>query len=130
MSSVGISYLEVNFNGLRKKPSYEELVRYIANDKDKIKYPDSRASFLRKHTYLTQLDGESMATIEQQQLEAIRELQKINNLNMFAIENGLTRAEAMGIYTRKPRRIRAEAPISTTTVRSSTKYGICSTSTI
>ena len=43
-----------------------------------------------------------MATMEQQQLEAIKELQKINNLNMFAIENGLTLAEARTVFDAMP----------------------------
>ena len=68
MATVGINIQEVNFNGLRKKPTYDELVSYIENDPDKIKYADRRAKFVRNHPYLTQLDGETMATMEAQQI--------------------------------------------------------------
>ena len=38
-----------------------------------------------------------MATMEEQQIEAIRELQKINNLNMFAMQHNIPRSEAAAI---------------------------------
>ena len=34
--------------GLRKRKSYDEIVNIIQEDKDKIKYPDRRATFLMR----------------------------------------------------------------------------------
>ena len=48
MATVGISQHAVNVNGLRKKPTYEELLGYIERDPDKIQYPDRRATFFKK----------------------------------------------------------------------------------
>ena len=64
--------LNGEIRGMHRVPKYEELIQYIANDKDKITYPDRRATFIQRHPYITQLIGESAATMEQQQLEAIK----------------------------------------------------------
>ena len=45
------------FNGLRRRPKYEEISHEINPDKTKIKYPDRNAKFLREGPRLTQLDG-------------------------------------------------------------------------
>ena len=57
---------QVNFAGLRKRDTYEELINYLLTDQDKVKYPDRRAKQIRESPYLTQLDGEGMRTMEQQ----------------------------------------------------------------
>ena len=72
MATVGININEINFDGLRRKPTYEELIEHIANDKERIRYPDRRATFTRNHPYMTQLDGETLANIESQQFEALK----------------------------------------------------------
>ena len=38
----------VNYNGLKKRESYDDLVRYIETDPNKIKYPDRRATQLEQ----------------------------------------------------------------------------------
>ena len=53
--------------GLRKKETYEELVNYLLNDQEVIKYPNRYAKQLRESPYLTQLDGEGMGQMELQQ---------------------------------------------------------------
>ena len=46
--------------GLRKRPTYDELAEIVLNNDDIIKkYPDRRAITMRNHPYLTTLDGES-----------------------------------------------------------------------
>ena len=53
--------------GLRKRPTYNEVVDYIENDQPKIKYPNRTASFLRNSPYLSQLDGDSWIDLEEQE---------------------------------------------------------------
>ena len=43
--------------GLKRRQTYEEVIDYIENDKDKIKYPDRTAKQLRNTFELSQLDG-------------------------------------------------------------------------
>jgi hypothetical protein len=70
--------------GLRKKPTYEEVINYIENDKDKIQYPDRKAKFLRNTFELSQLDGLGMQIMEEQQLREIKEREKIHYLREIA----------------------------------------------
>ena len=44
-------------DGLRRKPTYEEVIDYIEYDPNKIKYPNSAAKFMRSAFQLSQLDG-------------------------------------------------------------------------
>ena len=39
-------------NGLKHRHTYEEVIEYIKNDKDKIKYPSREATKLRKNYLL------------------------------------------------------------------------------
>ena len=68
------------FNGLRKRPTYEDISQEINPDKTKVIYPNGDAKFLREDPRMTQLDGigffESMkdqeeATIKEQRKETI-----------------------------------------------------------
>ena len=43
-------------NGLRKRPQFEQIVNYIANGQETIKYPDRIAKQIRNHPFMTQLD--------------------------------------------------------------------------
>ena len=56
----------INKEGLRQKPSYNELVGEIAVDK-KIRLPDRRAKFLRDSPYMAFLDNETYLEMEDQQ---------------------------------------------------------------
>ena len=63
----------VDIAGLRKRETYEDLIDYLQTDQEIIRYPDRYAKRLRESPYLTQLDGEGTRTMEQQQLEAMKE---------------------------------------------------------
>ena len=75
-------------SGLRKKPTYEEAINYIENDKDKIHYPDRKAKFLRNTFELSQLDGMGMQIMEAQQLREMKEREKIHYLREIANNSG------------------------------------------
>ena len=50
----------LNFEGLRKRESYNEIVHYIQAEQPKLKYPNRRASFLlntHQFSSLLELDG-------------------------------------------------------------------------
>ena len=63
----------VTKTGLRKRPTLEAIVDYLANGQETIKYPDRFAKFIRNHPYLTQLDGEGMMEMQVQQENVWRE---------------------------------------------------------
>ena len=39
---------QVNYQGLKKRYTYDELVNYIEHNNDKIKYPDRQATFIEQ----------------------------------------------------------------------------------
>ena len=53
--------------GLRRKPTYNELIDYIEIEKPKIRFPDRTATLLRNSHYLSQFDGNLFDVEEQQQ---------------------------------------------------------------
>ena len=65
--------------GLRKRPSYDEVIDYLETEQPKIKYPDRRATFLRNSPYLSQFDGDSWMNLDEQdnrmRMQQMRELE-------------------------------------------------------
>ena len=74
-------------SGLRRKQTYEEIIDYIQNDQDKIKYPNRTAKFLRNTFQLSQLDGMGQALLEQQGVNEMAERVKDYQLNELADQN-------------------------------------------
>ena len=74
-------------DGLRRKPTYEEVIDYIEYDPDKIKYHNRASKFLRNTFQLSQLDGMSHAVLEQQQAEEIKERVKDYQVPQLAVQN-------------------------------------------
>jgi hypothetical protein len=56
-----------------KRLSYNEMVNYIENDKEKIKFPNRQATFLRNSPFLSQFDGDSFIDLEEQENRMNRE---------------------------------------------------------
>ena len=82
------------FNGLRRRPTYEEISQEINPDKTKIIYPNRDAKFLREDPRMTQLDGVSFFESLQAQEEAtIKEQRKETILKEIAINTGIGLAE-------------------------------------
>jgi len=63
----------VNYSGLRKRDSYDEIVKYIQTDPTKIRYPNRQATFLEQSHYMKHLGGEDYIQMEEQQLRASKE---------------------------------------------------------
>ena len=84
-------------SGLRQRPTFEGIVDYIANGQETIKYPDRLAKFMRNHPYLTQLDGEGMMEMQEQQENAWKEqlkdqrVKELSKGSKSAPENRTTR---------------------------------------
>ena len=82
------------FNGLRKRPTYEEISQEINPDKTKVIYPNRDATFLRQDPRMTQLDGVSFFESMKDQEEAtIREQRKETTMKQMAMDSGEGLAE-------------------------------------
>ena len=69
----------INKQGLRERPSYDELIGYLEYGQEKITYPDRFFKQLRETPQLSNLlDGEGMTVkdLEEQQLNQMKETQK------------------------------------------------------
>jgi hypothetical protein len=63
----------INYNGLRKRESYDDLVNYIETDPNKIRYPNRTATFIERSHYMKHLGGEDYIEMEEQQIRASKE---------------------------------------------------------
>ena len=60
--------MAIAMQGLRVKPSYEQLINVAVPDGlEQIKFPNRDATFLRNGFVLSQLDGDGMRVMEKQQ---------------------------------------------------------------
>ena len=69
----------INYDGLRKKKTYDELIDYVMNKQEKIQYPDRTAKFLRNSPQLSNLldgDNEGLLDMEEQQKRQVAEVEK------------------------------------------------------
>ncbi len=78
------------YNGLRLRPTFDELVNYVEHDQDIIKYPDRIARLMREHPYLTQLDSEGMFEIQDQQDAAMKDQLKDMCVRQLASQTSFT----------------------------------------
>ena len=90
----------INKEGLRQKPSYNELVNEIATDK-KIKLPDRRAKFMRDSPYLSFLDNETYLEMEDQQNKLNAQQQAQQTIQQMASSSGQT-ASVLGSQVTNP----------------------------
>ena len=67
----------INYEGLKKRESYDEIIDYIQNKQDKIQYPDRTAKQLRNSPQLSNLldgNGVGYEEMEKQQSNNTKEL--------------------------------------------------------
>ena len=79
---------KLSFKGLRKKPTYEEMIDYLQNDQEVIRYPNRYAKFLRDSPWLSQMDGQGMRDMEEQQVSEMREHRKEQAIREMAMNTG------------------------------------------
>jgi hypothetical protein len=75
---------KANYNGLRKRETYDELIDYLKGKQEVIKYPDRFAKRVREHPFLTQLDGEGLDDMAEQQENAWKEQEKEHRVKEFS----------------------------------------------
>jgi len=83
----------VNYEGLKKRSDYDELVDFILFKQPKIKYPDRTAKFIRSSPQLSNLldgDGMGIEELKQQQLNKMKEDAKENAIIQAASSSGGT----------------------------------------
>ena len=82
------------FNGLRKRPTYEEISQEINPDKTKVIYPNRDAKCLREDPSMTQMDGLGFfESMQAQEESTIKEQRKETILKEMAINSGMGLAE-------------------------------------
>ena len=77
----------INYDGLRKKKTYDELIDYVMNKQEKIQYPDRTAKLLRNSPQLSNLldsNGEGLLEMEEQQKRQVMEVEKEHILRQTA----------------------------------------------
>ena len=77
-------------NGLRKKPTYDELIQEIGDKQDKIKYPDRFATQLRNSPYLSQFDGDGALDLQDQENAILKQQMMENEIRRVAATTGQT----------------------------------------
>ena len=97
---MGSKRQKMDYAGLRRRETYEEIINYLENEQEIIKYPDRRAKFLRDSPYLTQLDGEGIRTLEEQETAAIRQRAKDDMLRElgYKADGTVSRAERAATF--------------------------------
>jgi hypothetical protein len=87
------STYKVSYQGLRKKESYDEIVDYLENKQEKIKYPNRLATQIRNSPQLSNLlDGDGMGDVEmeKQQMNQIKHEQAEHAVQQIASSSGGT----------------------------------------
>jgi len=93
----------VNYNGLHKRPDYSQLLDYLQNNQDMIRYPDRFAKQMRNHPYLTQFDSESFGLTDAQ-IKAIQkqDVIKANMVNAASALGGPSITDLRAMQPPKP----------------------------
>ena len=94
----------VNYQNLRKRSNYDELVDYVLFKQPKIQYPNRMAKFIRESPQLSNLlDGQGMGIdeLKQQQFNRMKEEQKQHAIIESASESGGT-AQELRSLAKKP----------------------------
>ena len=63
----------VYYQGLKKRPTFNEIIGYLESDQEIMKYPDRTITRIMHHPYYTNLDGQGGLSVADQY--------KIYNLN-------------------------------------------------
>ena len=83
----------LNYDGLRKRDTYEEIIDYLLYDQEKIKYPNRLATRLRNSHELSNLldgEGEGIVDIEQQQRDHSINIEKDLRIRQMASQTNQT----------------------------------------
>ena len=79
--------------GLRKRETYEQLIDYLQNDQELIKYPNRYFRQLRDSPWLSHLDDEYPDKLDEQQLNEARIIQKETIIREVTAATGMSAPE-------------------------------------
>ena len=83
----------LNYDGMRRRETYDEIIDYIQNRQEKIQHPDRLATRLRNTPELSNLldgAGDSLADLEQQQREQYTNIEKDLRIREMATQTNQT----------------------------------------
>ena len=88
----------ISFEGLKVRPSYEELINIL--DKPIFKsYPDRKASQLRNSHWLSQLDGDSYRAMDELHHNMMKEHEKDNLIKSYASSHNMSAASVRSLHS-------------------------------
>ena len=87
--------------GLRKKPTFNEIIDYITHGQEVIKYPNRYFRQLRDSPWLSQIDGEDANDIEAQQQNQAKIIQRDTIIREVAQQAGVGATFARGTMREK-----------------------------
>ncbi len=92
----------IDYTGLRQRPQMEQIVNYLENGQEHMKFPDREAKFIRNHPFMTQLDFFDM---QEDQERAWEEHKREHEAQRISQETHQTAAEVRseGTQTDKPK---------------------------
>ena len=79
---------QINYNGLKKRDTYDEIVSIIAGGGGVIKYPNRYATQLSNSPYMKQIDGETMLDLQEQSTRVQKEQLKQILLKEISVKTG------------------------------------------
>ena len=93
----------INYKGLHKRKNYEQLLDYLQNTQDMIRYPDRFANQMRNHPYLTQFDSDEFGLMQDQQKEIKKqEVIKDTMMNEATQTNGVSTTDLLARAPLRP----------------------------
>jgi len=101
--------MSIYTQGLRKKPTYEELIDEIQTD-TKVILPNRKAKFLRDSPYMSFLDEESYQEMEDQTMARNKHLQAEQVIQQQASQGGETASVLRAIRPEPPQQALPQAP--------------------
>ena len=90
------------YNGLRRRDNYDEIVDYLFNRQQKIRWPDRYAKRMRESPYLTQLDGEGMFELRDLEEERLKFQARQNEIQRLARDSADRSAAQLRSDDRQP----------------------------
>ena len=75
--------------GLRAKPTYQELINYIQDDKETIRYPNRDASIMANSFEFSQMAGEGFRQMQQYSMQSYDDARGDAILRRHAAETGM-----------------------------------------
>ena len=85
--------------GLRKRPTYEELIKYIEEDPDTIRYPNRNATIMSNTFEFNQMVGEGFRQMQQMSNRVTQQRAQESLFAEYASTHGLERGKLMELAT-------------------------------